>query len=101
MQGWRIVGQRGPRVEVRRRGKGTRTQIRRPSRRKWRVPGIVAQLVNPHVAVGGFKAWLLLTELSRVFYDTPCDSEIVLPEGQASAPATAMWLGTDSTFPVA
>jgi hypothetical protein len=44
---------------------------------------------------------LLLTELPRVFYDTPGDSEMILPEGQISAPATAVRLGTVSTFPVA
>ena len=43
----------------------------------------------------------LATELPRVFYNTPGDSEAVFPEGPAGTPATAMWLGTDSTFPVA
>ena len=54
-------------------------------------------------ALSGRWGWcgFLLTEQSGVFYNTPHDCEMILPEGQISTPATAIVLGTVSTFPVA
>ncbi|KAJ7443740.1 hypothetical protein B0H11DRAFT_1931410 [Mycena galericulata] len=65
------------------------------------VPPVRMYVVAMSCLSGVGSCGFLLTEQSRVFYDTPDDYEAALPEGLAGTPTTAMRRGTDSTFPVA